>query len=238
MAENLPQKVEQPKNLPTLQELNYDVEKAFELDRFKSLVYKAPPESWLRKHPTATKKQDGKNVKADYLPIDKVEFLLDRIFQQWKIEILDVGVIFHSVYVTVRVHYVHPVTGEWLFHDGVGAMKAQSDSGAVFSVETIKASAIQIGLPAAKSYAIKDAAEHLGRIFGRDINREAATYEFSGAYSEKPVPTTEEKIELRLIDLIHDCKTVQSLEKLKKDVSTAKQTEAYDNKMKELKNQK
>jgi hypothetical protein len=30
------------------------------------------------------------------------------------------------------------------------------------------------GLPSAKSFAVKDACEHLGRLFGKDLNRESS----------------------------------------------------------------
>jgi len=36
----------------------------------------------------------------------------------------------------------------------------------------MKTMAIQMGAPAAESLAVKDAAEKIGRIFGRDVNRD------------------------------------------------------------------
>jgi len=47
-------------------------------------------------------------------------------------------------------------------------------------------------LPAAESYAIKDAAEKLGIFFGKNLNRKD-TVGFSGAYSKEYVAPTEDQ---------------------------------------------
>jgi hypothetical protein len=48
-----------------------------------------------------------------------------------------------------------------------------------------------MALPSAKSYAIKDAAEHFGAIFGRDLNRKDII-QFSGAHTKEEVVETTE----------------------------------------------
>lgn len=150
--------------LPTLADLHHDVEVAFKNDQFNLLVNTEPPASWVKVNPYAG------NTK--YLPIDKVEMLMTKIFQHWKVEVLREGALFNSVYCTVRLHYKHPLSGEWMSHDGVGAVGVQTDAGAAASnVGAIKQNAIMMALPAAKSYAIKDAAENIGRIFGSNLNR-------------------------------------------------------------------
>jgi hypothetical protein len=169
--------------LPTLAELHQDVQAAFKNDQFKLLLNQPPAVAWLKKHPLATTKNDqGQKVPSEYLPIDKVEFMLDRIFQEWKIEVLSTSVMFQSIAVTVRLHYKNPVTGEWSFHDGVGAKSVQVNQGAsAADLSAIKDAAVQMALPSAKSYAIKDAAEHLGALFGRNLNRRDVVM-FAGAY--------------------------------------------------------
>lgn len=132
--------------------------------RLKSILNSPVNTKWLKNHPTA------KNVK--YLPIDKIEMLLDMVFQEWRIEILSTSQLAQSVCVTVRVHYKNPITGEWSFHDGVGASPLQTNAGkSAADLANIKNNAVQLAAPAAKSYAIKDAVEHLGKMFGRDLNR-------------------------------------------------------------------
>jgi hypothetical protein len=159
------------------------------LDQLKALLNQPPHASWLKKHPMAkAKDNNGQTVPSEYIPIDKIEFMLDRIFQQWKVEVLQAVVMFQSIAVTVRLHYLNPVTNEWQFHDGVGAKSVQTNQGAsAADLSAIKDAAVQMALPSAKSYAIKDAAEHLGSLFGRDLNRRD-TVMFSGAYGETPPP--------------------------------------------------
>jgi len=158
--------------LPTLQDLTKDIEIAFKNDAFNSLVNNPVVEKWIKKHPTAKKEINGVRVPVEYLPIDKVEFLMTKIFQIWNVEVKNVSQLFNSVSVTVRVHYRNPVTGEMQYHDEVGAVGVQTDKGAAASdLAAIKQDAIMKALPAAKSYAIKDACEHIGKLFGRDLNR-------------------------------------------------------------------
>lgn len=146
-------------------------------DEFLSVVNQEPPASFIKKHPIA------KNV--NYIPIDKIELMLTKIFQQWYIEILREGQLLNSVYVTIRLHYKDPISGVMKYQDGVGAMAVQTDSGKDASdLGAIKSNAIMLALPAAKSYAIKDAAEHIGKVFGRDLNRKD-TMAFSPSYATR-----------------------------------------------------
>jgi hypothetical protein len=95
--------------------------------------------------------------------------------------------------VTVRLHYRNPTTGEWSYHDGIGAAPVQTDAGkSAADLAAIKTRAVQIAFPIAKSGAIKDAAEHLGALFGRDLNRKDVVM-FAGAYGE-PEPKTNGKV--------------------------------------------
>src|SRR5688572_3914627 len=109
------------KALPKLADLHKNPNEAFKNDQLNLLLNQPPSDDWTKKHPTATVKNDkGDFVKAKYLPIDKVEFMLSYIFQQWRIEIKDIKLVLNSVLAIVRLHYLNPVTGEWSFHDGVG----------------------------------------------------------------------------------------------------------------------
>lgn len=149
--------------------------KKFEaMDSFLEFIDQEPPRQWVKKHPYA------KGVK--YIPIDKIEMMLDKIFQIWHVEILSSGQLLNSVYVNVRVYYKHPITGKMEHQDGTGAMAIQVDKGKNASdLGAIKSNAIMLALPSAKSYAIKDAVEHIGKIFGRDLNRKD-TIAFTPSY--------------------------------------------------------
>lgn len=165
--------------LPTLAELHHDVQSAFKQDQLNLLLNQPPHASWLKKHPM---------TKGDYLPIDKVEFMLSRIFGEWRVEVIAWREIFQSVAVQIRLHYRNPLTGDWSYHDGVGACPVQTDAGkSAADLGAIKNAAVQIALPAAESYAVKDAAQKFGSLFGKDLNRKD-TVMFAGAYSGEQAP--------------------------------------------------
>lgn len=174
------------KKLPTLAELNSDIEVAFKNDDLNILLNQPPPDKWLKKHPFA------KDV--TYLPIEKIEFLLTRIFQRYTHEIIGVMALFNSVCVWVRLGVLSPVTGEWIYHDGIGAVGIQTEAGASASdLSKIRQDAVMKAAPAAKSYALKDAAEHLGIIFGKNLNRKD-TIGFSPSFDDE----TREEIKKRM----------------------------------------
>lgn len=144
------------------------------VDKYLAIVNTSPPKNFIAPHPTA------KNVK--YIPIDKIEWLLTRLYQKWHVEILREGTMFNSVFVVIRLHYFNPVTKEWEQQEGVGAVGMQTSKGAkAADMSEILSDAVMKGLPAAESYAIKDAAEKIGRLFGKDLNRKD-TYGFTPAY--------------------------------------------------------
>lgn len=140
------------------------VVKLANLDEFNSLINQNPPEKWIKTNPYANNSR--------YLPIDKVEFLLRKIYKEVDIEVLSVGVMFNAVYTTIRIHYTHPVTGEKGFKDGVGAKQIQTKKGSSpAEMANINNNAVEMALPISKTNAIKDACDTLGRIFGSDLNR-------------------------------------------------------------------
>ena len=141
-----------------------DLELIGKFEQFNELLQHAPPSKWVKNHPF----QRG----VKYIPIGQVEKILRTLFPEFKIEIKNVQQMFNSVCVSVRVHYKHPVNDQWYFQDGVGAMGVQTDKGASASdLGAIKQDAIMKAAPAAESYAIKDACEKIGEIFGANMNR-------------------------------------------------------------------
>lgn len=152
------------RKLPVLQDLYNDKALAIKSDDLNVLLNAEPKKEWLKDHPMA------KNVK--YIPIERVEYLLTALFQKWYVEIRDTKLIANSVVVTVRLHYQNPITGEMIYQDGIGANPLQTNKNAGATDWTqIKSDAVMKAAPAAESYAIKDAAEKIGKIFGKDMNR-------------------------------------------------------------------
>jgi hypothetical protein len=195
MSETTPQTAESPlqkalaRKIPTIAELvraSGNVGESHKKDSLNELLNQPPHASWVKSHPMAKVKNDqGQDVPAKYLPIDKVEFLLTYIFQNWRIEVLREQVMFNAITVTIRLHVQNPITLEWTYNDGVGAMNVQTNKDkSAADLAEIKSAAVQMAIPSAKSYAIKDAAEHFGAIFGRDLNRRDII-QFSGAHTKE-----------------------------------------------------
>ena len=179
------------RNLPTLQELVGNTELYEKQDKFNYLVNQEPPKNWIAKHPyIKVENEKGQRVPYEYLPIDKIEYLLRKIFKKYRIEILREGTSFNGVYVTVRVHYKDVVTDDWEFHDGIGAIHLQVKSGSsAADLSNINNGALSMAYPLAKTLAIKDACDMFGKLFGSDLNRRDTL----GATMDKPKKTAEEK---------------------------------------------
>lgn len=151
-------------NLPKIQDLYLDKVQIQKQDIFITLLNQNPDPKWVKEHPFI------RGYK--YLPIERVEYLLKAIFKNYKIEITGQGQSFNGVWVTVRVHYLHPITGEWSFHDGIGASQLQTAKGtSATDLANINNGALAMAFPMAKTIAIKDACDHFGLYFGSDLNR-------------------------------------------------------------------
>jgi hypothetical protein len=151
-------------NLPKINDLYSDKLSIQKADVFVTLMNQQPKQEWVKDHPFI------RGYK--YLPIERIEYLLKTIFKSYKIEITGQGTSFNGVWVTVRIHYLHPVSGEWLFHDGIGASQLQTAKGtSPADLNNINNGALSMAYPVAKTIAIKDAADHFGKLFGSDLNR-------------------------------------------------------------------
>ena len=163
-------------NLPKIQDLYNDRGLAKVQDTFVTLMNQPPKPEWIKEHPYIKTEVivNGykQKVPYKYLPIERVEFLLKTIFKQYRIEVTGQGTAFNGVWVTVRVHYKDPISGEWLFHDGIGAQQLQTKAGtSATDLANINNGALSMAFPLAKTLAIKDACDHFGKLFGSDLNR-------------------------------------------------------------------
>lgn len=149
--------------LPKIQDI-YSIAEIEKNDQLMVLLNQKPVEAWVKTHPFI------KNYR--YIPIERVEYLLKTIFKRYRVEITGQGTAFNGVWVTVRVHYLHPITGDWDFHDGIGACQLQTKQGtSPADLQNINNGAISMAFPIAKTVAIKDACDHFGKLFGSDLNR-------------------------------------------------------------------
>lgn len=171
-----------PHKIPTLAELHADNPDAFANDKLKTLLNMAPNMAWVKKHPMTG---------MPYMPVDKVDHLLDRIYARWELEVKSIQLIVNSVVAVVTLKVWNPTHGGWDYQDGVGAMPIQVDKDSKASdMSSLKSNAIQLAAPAAVSYAKKDAADNLGTIFGRNVARKD-TIMFDPTFTEDPYTGTE-----------------------------------------------
>lgn len=166
------------RTLPALKDLYDEVElTVFEKTNALNVLLNSDPKpDWLQDHPFASReiRVDGqkKKIPCKYIPIARVEWLLSKLFFKWRVDIKEIKLIGNSVVCVVRLHYLDIVTGDWTYTDGVGASPLQTDSGAgAIEFDKLKSSAVMMAAPAAETYAVKDAAEKIGKIFGKDVNR-------------------------------------------------------------------
>lgn len=137
------------------------------------VILKSPPKSeWVKKHPL---------YGTNYVPIEKVEQILDHLFERWWCEVLDYSVIANSIAVHIRLHCYTSDGSEYLA-DGLGAAPIQTKAGASpVDHSQVLTDAVQKALPAAKTFALKDAADNLGDVFGRNVSRREMDSYFGGA---------------------------------------------------------
>lgn len=149
--------------LPKIKDI-YSAPDIWKADALITLLNQPPKPEWVKEHPFV------KNHK--YLPIERVEYLLKTIFKRYRIEVTGQGTAFNGVWVTVRIHYANPLTGEWDFHDGIGAAQLQTAKGtSPADLQNINNGALSMAFPIAKTLAIKDACDAFGKLFGSDLNR-------------------------------------------------------------------
>lgn len=214
---------------PTIQELYDNTDLAIKQDAFMVLLNQDPPQSWVKKNPYA-----GNSL---YIPIEKVEWMLRRLFKNPRFEIRQQGVMFNSCYTTVRIHYFDPVLNDWTFQDGTGASQIQTTKGSSpAEMQNIGQGAVEKALPDSYSQAIKNAAKKIGRIFGSDLNRDSP---IPYTQDEKLQDLKREKEIDRLRRLIDAAEREQDLVSLAEHVEAMDDdelTEFFNNKEKGLKN--
>jgi hypothetical protein len=203
------------------------------LEQLNVILSTPPPATWVKQHPFIK----GYN----YLPIDKVEYLLRRCFKKYQIEVIKTAQLFNAIEVTVRVHYLNPATNEMMYHDGVGAQELQTTKGSGnlnMDMSNVNKGAVMMALPIAKSIAIKDACDHFGDLFGANLNRKDIV-QFTGdteLLSSEAIHTSKEKE--RVEKHILNANNVETLMQVDNLIEKYELTEIYNNKKQTLQNGK
>lgn len=178
-----------------------DVDKLrVQLQDFQAKLNREPDVSELERTP------DGK---AKTLPISFIEMTLDELFLgQWDTANFTSKVIANEVCGELELVLLHPITGREIRRSGAAAIIIQVDK----APETIvgqarnewalnpsnkKSNALDLGYPKLKAECTKNAAQSLGKIFGRDLNRKKADqYQPSlNLLGDKPFQALLERVE-------------------------------------------
>lgn len=121
--------------------------------------------------------------KAKTLPISFVEMTLDELFLgQWGTRNFTSKAILNEVIGELELFVIHPVTGREIARAGAASIIIQVDkrpdglSGKeanqwALDPSNKKSNALDLGYPKLKAECVKNAAQSLGKIFGRDLNR-------------------------------------------------------------------
>ncbi|MFL1896837.1 hypothetical protein ACJRPK_14110 [Aquimarina sp. 2-A2] len=150
--------------IPTITDLVNETESTVKMNNLMVLLNQNPPNEWLVSHPMINGYR--------YIPIERVEWLLSRIFKKWWVEILDSKIVANSAVVTVRLFVINPLDGTEWHNDGIGCAPIQTDKGAgATDFNKVKSDGVTKAMPSAETYAIKDAADKFGKIFGKDSGR-------------------------------------------------------------------
>ncbi|HEX6171372.1 MAG TPA: hypothetical protein VFZ33_16910 [Chitinophagaceae bacterium] len=152
-----------------------------QLQNFIEKLNREPDQSELERTP------DGK---AKTVPISFVEMTLDELFLgQWGTENFKWSAFANEVQGSLELVLTHPITGKEIRRTGAAsiivtvdaltdeekaAMGKQARNLYAISPENKKPNALDLGFPKLKAECTKNAAQSLGKVFGRDLNRKKA----------------------------------------------------------------
>lgn len=141
----------------------------------------------LNSEPNPAEFEKTPDGKANFLPISFLEMTLDEIFLgRWSTENFKWSAITNEVQGSIELVLIHPVTGDVIRRTGAGSivitvdslteedkskMTKQARNLYALSPENKKPNALDMAFPKLKAECIKNAAQSLGKVFGRDINR-------------------------------------------------------------------
>jgi len=130
---------------------------------------------------------------AKYIPVGIIERKLDEIFLAWQTDNFRWTVIANEIVGVLTLKVFHPVLLTWITYEGTAATQIQIDSSLkdqlgnpvykdgkkqrdpnfnITQIERKITNTLQKDFPHLKSECLKNAAKHLGKAFGRDLNRD------------------------------------------------------------------
>lgn len=140
----------------------------------------------LNQEPNVSELELTSDGKAKTLPISFIEMTLDEIYLGlWGTEKFTTRVIANEVCGELELYVVHPITQQVVRRQGAAAIIIQVDKAPdgvtgqqrnewALNPSNKKSNALDLGYPKLKAECVKNAAQSLGKIFGRDLNRKKA----------------------------------------------------------------
>lgn len=138
----------------------------------------------LNREPEATELGSTPDGKAKTLPISFIEMTLDELFfGQWSTENFKWSAITNEVQGSIDLVVTHPITNQLIRRTGAASiiitvdkapegLSGQDRNKWAMNPDNKKSNALDLGFPKLKAECLKNAAQSLGKIFGRDLNRQ------------------------------------------------------------------
>lgn len=175
-----------------------DTDILVKLQKFQKLLHKDPLPESIDKTP------DGR---ASTVTISFIEMLLDKFFfGQWSIENFKWSAITNEVQGSLELVIVHPISGREIRRTGAASVvimvdkvpddiknNSQDRNSWALNPQNKKPNALDMAFPKLKSECIKNAAQSLGKIFGRDLNRKKSS-EYSPLVNGELMPKLSDEI--------------------------------------------
>jgi hypothetical protein len=149
----------------------------------------------LNSEPEVTELDRTADGKAKTLPISFVEMTLDELYLGiWGTNNFTTKFISNEVVGELELWVKHPITGDIITRSGAAGIIIQMDKAPdnltgqeknnwALNPSNKKPNALDLGYPKLKAECVKNAAQSLGKIFGRDLNRKKND-KFNAAYKE------------------------------------------------------
>lgn len=120
-----------------------------------------------------------------YLPISFLEMLLDQIsLGIWEIKGFRYEVLTNELVGKLTLRYYHPLVGNFIERVGVAAVQIQTKSGSdPYNIANKIPNTLVKQMGQLKAECFRNACKSIGKIFGRDLNRDDAA-EFNAAYND------------------------------------------------------
>jgi hypothetical protein len=141
----------------------------------------------LNQEPDPKELDSTPDGKAKTLPISFIEMTLDELYMgMWDTQNFQWSAITNEVQGSIELVVVHPITGREIRRTGAASivitvdslsddekkgMSKQNRNLYALNPENKKPNALDMGFPKLKAECTKNAAQSLGKIFGRDVNR-------------------------------------------------------------------